>query len=69
MKTLKAHIDALALIYSEHGDIPIIYSSDDEGNSFQHVVYDPGTMKMVSDGRNLEAEEDNESATLVCCIN
>jgi hypothetical protein len=38
---LKEYIATLQDIYEEHGDIPLIYSSDDEGNEYHKVEYGP----------------------------
>lgn len=36
---LSEYISGLQKILKEHGDLPCYYSSDDEGNSYQHVNY------------------------------
>ncbi|MFN0318541.1 MAG: hypothetical protein ACKVQA_26240 [Burkholderiales bacterium] len=44
MITLKEYIAALQDIYDEHGDLPLIYSSDDEGNEYHQVGLEPGVV-------------------------
>lgn len=39
--TLKEYISDLQKILEEHGDLKLIYSSDDEGNSYHRVGSSP----------------------------
>jgi hypothetical protein len=38
---LSKYIEGLQSVLKEHGDLNVVYSSDDEGNSHHSVVYDP----------------------------
>ena len=45
--TVKHLIKTLKLALKEFGDLPVVTSSDDEGNSFNVVYYDPSMMEHV----------------------
>jgi hypothetical protein len=38
---IKEYIDELQNIYNKHGDIPLCYSIDDEGNGYCRGVFKP----------------------------
>lgn len=40
-QTLKTLISELQLLYKCHGDLPVIYAKDDEGNSYDAVLFKP----------------------------
>lgn len=38
---LSEYIEKLQNVLTEHGDLEVVYSSDDEGNDFNKVYHDP----------------------------
>lgn len=38
---LDKYIEVLLQLQKEHGNLDVVYSSDEEGNSFHKVEYDP----------------------------
>lgn len=69
--TLKEHLDEInKLIESnpEVGNFPIIYSSDDEGNSYQPVWFKPTLVSVINlDQSYLEIT--NKGKANAVCIN
>ena len=69
--TLKEYLNALNELLEENpqaGDFLVIYSSDEEGNSFQPVYITPSILSI----KNLEdiyLEIDNDGDPNVVCIN
>lgn len=53
---LKEYIEKLQKLYEEQGDLKIVYGSDDEGNSYDNVVFDPSLIYL--NGHDSIAEED-----------
>ena len=53
---LKEYIEKLQKLYEEQGDLKIVYGSDDEGNSYNNVVFDPSLIYL--NGHDSIAEED-----------
>ena len=39
--TLREYIAHLRKYTRKYGDLPVVYSRDDEGNGFQHIFYTP----------------------------
>ena len=39
--TLREYIAHLRKFTRKYGDLPVVYSRDDEGNGFQHIFYTP----------------------------
>lgn len=68
---LKEYIEKLQELYLEHGDLELIYASD-EGNYYNKVIYNPSIMKMSGEDRisdeDLE-EYDKSEYKKVICIN
>lgn len=65
MKLLE-YIEMLQDIAEEHGNIDVIYSSDDEGNEFSFVQYEPDVCEF--DGE-CDAIFDGEFDVNAVCIN
>jgi hypothetical protein len=69
---LKEYIVELQKIYEEHGSLEIVYASDDEGNSYSNVNFDPSVIFMTEDYSIDEEDlaEYNEADIRKCvCIN
>ena len=70
---LSEYIKALQDILDSCGDLPCIYSSDEEGNSFHLVNQIPSYMTAIIDDDNVEIvdleEIDDEPFTEVCLVN
>ena len=69
---LKEYIVKLQKLYKEHGSLEIVYASDDEGNSFSNVNFDPGIVFMnENDSIDEEdlAEYDEADIRKCICIN
>ena len=47
---LKEYIAKLQELEAIHGDLEIVYSSDDEGNSFSNVYYEPSVQFIDEEG-------------------
>ena len=68
-------IEHLVNIKKKHGNLVCICSSDDEGNSYQKVLFTPTAMKVsgLETCYNIEIECDNVEATNIkpnaVCIN
>lgn len=75
LRTLKDNIEGIEASHPEWMDLPLIYSSDDEGNSYHRVYNDLTEMKAenVEDYHieMIEVEGDeNESKGINCiCVN
>ena len=63
---LSEYIKKLQAIFEKHGDLPLIYSNDDEGNEFRPVVYDPGVGNYNCEDREFGDETDGVKHV---CIN
>ena len=63
---LSEYIKKLHAIFKEHGDLPLIYSKDDEGNEFRPVVYDPSVGNYNEADREFSDEIDGVKHV---CIN
>lgn len=69
-------IQFLKEIQKEHGDLECWYSSDDEGNSFRKLFYEPSVCYVDSYGETYGTNEDLEYADLkpedvrkICVVN
>ena len=68
MKTLKIKevIALLKKVEKEHGNLPCVASSDDEGNNYNQVIFAPTHMRFKGDEHgNLEWESD-ENPNYIC---
>lgn len=76
LKTLQQNILKILLEHPEWGDLPLISSSDDEGNDY-HKVYNDLSPAQVENIKNyslelvgFEGEEDVDTKDINCiCIN
>lgn len=70
---LSEYIQHLQEILDAHGDLPCIYTSDEEGNSFHFVNQKPSYMTAIIDDDDIELvdleEIDDEPFTQVCLVN
>lgn len=71
MKHITKLIENLQKVKETHGDLPIIYAADDEGNHFDYTKMGPTPMLYKNnEAYNIDQEEINKNEyTLVCCIN
>lgn len=60
----------------EYGDLECWYASDDEGNAYHKVYFEPGLMCVVKDGVEIYTLEDvaeieisSEDYKVVCVVN
>ena len=51
---LKNYIKELQAIAKQHPNIEVAYSSDDEGNRFDYVQYNPAVNPVEIDGEDVE---------------
>ena len=69
---LKEYIEKLQELYLEHGDLELVYASDDEGNYYNKVYYDPGILNMCGEDRISEEdleEYSSEEIQQYICLN
>lgn len=75
---LAEYIEKLKEILEEHGDLDLIYGSDDEGNRFDKVNYSPTVVYAEEDGYHYsikceedfeDGEYDKEDFEKVVCVN
>lgn len=71
---LKLYLEKLQELYETYGDLELIYSSDDEGNEYNTVNYEPSLANYIASDRGVIHEDDleefNESDyQKVICIN
>lgn len=74
MVKLTTYIEKLQELLQEYGDLELIYSTDDEGNEYNTVNYNPSIVNYIESDRCLiddnDLEEYNESDyQKVICIN
>ena len=69
-------IKNLQKFMEEHGDLECWYATDDEGNGYQRVYYEPSTYYVDLDDEIYHGEEDLEyfeldleDVTPVCVVN
>lgn len=72
--TLREYIEKLQKLVKENPETEqmlVVYSADDEGNSYQKVYFDPVVMKFENlECRHIEpALDDNDNAKPAVCIN
>ncbi len=69
---LKEYLDKLQELYNEHGDLELIYSSDDEGNNYNRVSYLHGIVnfneidKEVIHNDDIEEYSEDEYSKVIC---
>lgn len=71
---LTKYIEKLQELLNEHGDLELIYSSDDEGNEYNTVNYEPSLVNYIASDREVIHEDDLEEwhesdYEKVICIN
>ena len=66
VQTLDNLIENLKHMRKEHGNLPLLYSIDDEGNEFEDVIFTPTPMSLDEDLDIFDADEDNHTHL---CIN
>ena len=64
VQTLDVLIDNLKMMRKDYGNLPLIYSSDDEGNSFDNVIFTP--TPMIKDTFSNDFEEESDNPTHLC---
>lgn len=57
---LTTYIEKLQELLQEHGDLELIYSTDDEGNDYNTVNYDPSIVNYIESDRCLIDDDDLE---------
>jgi hypothetical protein len=57
---LTKYIEKLQELLNEHGDLELIYSSDDEGNNYNTVSYKPSLVNYIPSDREVIHEDDLE---------
>lgn len=57
---LTKYIEKLQELLEEHGDLELIYSSDDEGNVYDKVYLYPSIVNYISSDREVIHDEDLE---------
>ena len=72
--TLITYIEKLQELLQEHGDLELIYSSDDEGNNYDMLAYLPSIVNYNSSWKEVISDEDLEEYDVseykkVICIN
>lgn len=71
---LQQYIEKLQELLKEHGDLELIYSTDDEGNGYEKVHYNPSVVNYIASDREVIHEDDLEEYNetdyqKVICIN
>jgi hypothetical protein len=61
---LQEYIESLQKIKDKYGDLPLIYSADDEGNRFSDLFYQPMVCKF--DGEEMVETAKIEEYNAVC---
>lgn len=57
---LTKYIEKLQELLNEHGDLEIIYSTDDEGNEYRKLYYDPSVVNYIESDYCIIHEDDLE---------
>lgn len=57
---LTKYIEKLQELLNKHGDLELIYSSDDEGNSYDRIAYLPNIVYFDMNNRERICSEDLE---------
>lgn len=55
---LQQYIEKLQELLKEHGDLELIYSSDDEGNEYRKLYYDPSLVNYIESDYCVIHEDD-----------
>jgi len=55
---LSTYIESLEDALKKYGDLEVVYSSDDEGNSFDKINFSPSTGHFFSEDREWISEDD-----------
>lgn len=69
--TLKEYLENLnnaVALDSSLLDLEVVYSQDEEGNSYQKIFFTPGIMYFDEDMEPVE-EEENDTAIKMMCMN
>ena len=74
---LSEYIGKLQEILDEHGDIGMVYSSDDEGNSYELVWYSPSVVLfnekdnevVFLDSEDVQDYKNDDRYVLSVCVN
>ena len=66
VQTLDVLIDNLKMMRKTYGNLPLISSSDDEGNSFKDVIFTPTPMRVWIEEVTWDSELDEPTHL---CIN
>lgn len=71
LREFKQNIDKMLKDNPGLADLPVIYSCDDEGNTYQKVVFAPSGMCIsnIEEDRHLEPEIYEEQKVNCICIN
>ena len=74
MVNLTKYIEKLQELLVDHGDLELIYSSDDEGNNYNKVHYEPSLMNYIrTDGEVIHEDDleewDESDYEKVICVN
>jgi len=62
---LKEYIKNLQEVLDEHGDIDVIYSSDDEGNYYGKVNFKPSVGSFTEDGADSSFRDEDEFEEMI----
>lgn len=57
---LTSYIEKLQELLDEYGDLELIYSTDDEGNAYNTVNYEPSLVNYIASDREVIHEDDLE---------
>lgn len=57
---LQQYIEKLQELLKEHGDLELIYSTDEEGNEYRKLHYYPGVVNYIESDYCIIHEEDLE---------
>lgn len=57
---LTKYIETLQELLKEHGDLELIYSTDDEGNEYRKLHYEPCVVNYISSDNYIIHEDDLE---------
>ena len=63
--TLLEYYKKLTLLINEHADKKLIYSSDDEGNNFDYVVFKPSIVNFIPN-EGISGEKTDNSEEVIC---
>lgn len=65
-KRLLEYIRELNEIFVKHGNLPLIYSSDEEWNSFTPLYMQPCLWKYTGDWQYWDFEDDEKEPNCLC---